>query len=79
MLVDAAHARVAPDERRDMAVAWNVREYLVIGASTALGGWALSVFDRPGVMLMIAAALVALSAAASATVLHRPVRVLEPA
>lgn len=77
VLVDAAHARVAPDERGDMAVAWNVREYLVIAASTALGGWALSVFARPGVLLAIAAVFVGLSAAASASVLHRPVRALE--
>jgi MFS family permease len=78
VLVDAAHARVAPDERGSMAVAWNAREYLVIAASTALGGWALSVFERPGVLLTIAAVFVGLSAAASASVLHRPVRALEP-
>jgi hypothetical protein len=78
VLVDAAHARMAPDERGDLAVAWNVREYLVIAASTALGGWALSVLERPGVLLGIAAVFVGLSAAASVSVLHRPVRAFEP-
>jgi MFS family permease len=75
VLVDAAHARVAPDERRGLAVAWNVREYLVIAGATAVGGWTFSAFGGPTVPLVVAAVLLGASAVSSATVLRRPVRV----
>jgi MFS family permease len=73
VLVDAAHARIAPDERHGLAVAWNVREYLVIAAATAAGGWTFSAFGGPAVPLIAAAVLIGASAAASAAVLRRPV------
>ncbi len=73
VLVDAAHARIAPEERQRLAVAWNVREYLVIAATTSIGGWLLSAFAGPAACLLLGAALLAASALASAAVLRRPV------
>jgi MFS family permease len=72
VLVDAAHARISPDERSNLAVAWNVREYLVIAAATSAGGWALSAFAGPTVPLLVAGALVGSAAWASAAVLRSP-------
>jgi len=76
VLVDAAHARIAPDERRDLAVAWNVREYLAIAAATASAGWLFSAFAGPAILLLCSGALLAASALASAAVLRRPVHAL---
>jgi predicted MFS family arabinose efflux permease len=72
ILVDAAHARISPEERSDLAVAWNVREYLVIAGATGAGGWVLSAFSGPTVALLIAGAFVACSAAAAAAQLRLP-------
>jgi MFS family permease len=73
VLVDAAHVRVAPGERPSVAVAWNVREYLVLAGATAAGGWTFSASRGPALPLVVAAGLLAVAAAASAAVLRRPV------
>lgn len=73
IMVDAAHARVEPEKRGGMAVAWNVREYAVIAAATAAGGFLLDVLGRPTLVFLLGAALLALSALAAALAMRRPV------
>jgi predicted MFS family arabinose efflux permease len=79
VIVDAALARVEPDLRDGMTVAWNVREYVVIAAASAVGGWILDAFGSPRLLFLLAAAFLAASAASAATVLRRPVHAPEPA
>jgi MFS family permease len=79
VIVDAALARVEPDLRDGMTVAWNVREYIVIAAASAVGGWILDAFGSPRLLFLLAAAFLAASAASAATVLRRPVHAPEPA
>jgi MFS family permease len=79
VIVDAALARIEPDLRGGMAVAWNVREYVVIAAASATGGWILDAFGSPRLLFLLAAAFLAASAASAATVLRRPVHAPEPA
>ena len=61
VVVDGALARVSPEERHGLSVVWNVREYVAIAATTALGGYLLDVSDRPTLLLGLATALVMLT------------------
>lgn len=71
--VDGALARVSPGERRELAVAWNVREYAAIAASTAVGGYVLDSHGGRALLLGLAAILLAGGAASALAVLRRPV------
>jgi MFS family permease len=75
VVVDAALARVSPEERHGLAVVWNVREYVAIAAATVLGGYLLDLSDRPTLLLAAAAGLLALAALSALAVLGRPVYV----
>jgi MFS family permease len=75
VVVDAALARVSPDERHGLSVVWNVREYVAIGAATVLGGYLLDLSDRPTLLLAVAAGLLATAAVSALAVLGRPVYV----
>ncbi|MDX6474141.1 MAG: hypothetical protein QOK22_2957 [Gaiellaceae bacterium] len=75
VVVDAALARVSPDERHGLAVVWNVREYVAIAAATVLGGYLLDLSDRPTLLLAVAAGLLATAAVSALAVLGRPVYV----
>jgi MFS family permease len=84
LIVDSALARTAPSDRPATTVTWNVCEYGVIAAMTAMSGWLLASFQRPALLFTLGAALLAAAAAAAAIVLCRPVHVpdapvLEPA
>jgi hypothetical protein len=52
---------------------WSVREYTVIAAATALGGYLLDVSERPTLLLALAALLLATAAVSALAVLGRPV------
>lgn len=73
IIVDGALARVSPGERHGLAIVWNVREYAVIAAMTALGGYLLDVSSRPTLLLALVAALLAGAAVSAMAVLARPV------
>lgn len=73
IVVDGALARVEPSERHGLAVVWNVREYAAIAAAIALGGFLLDLSERPELVLGLAAAMLAGSAASALVVLGRPV------
>jgi MFS family permease len=75
VVVDAALARVSPDERHGLAVVWNVREYVAIAAATVLGGYLLDLSARPTLLLATAAGLLAAAAVCALAVLGRPVYV----
>jgi predicted MFS family arabinose efflux permease len=75
VVVDGALARVSPEERHGLAVVWNVREYIAIAAATVLGGYLLDLSDRPTLLLMAAAGLLAIAAVSALAVLGRPVYV----
>lgn len=73
VVVDGALARVEPAERYGLAVVWNVREYAAIAAAIASGGFLLDLSERPDLVLGLAAAMLAGSAASALAVLGRPV------
>jgi MFS family permease len=73
VVVDGALARVSPEERHGLSVVWNVREYVAIAATTALGGYLLDVSARPTLLLALATVLLATAAASAFAVLGRPV------
>lgn len=73
LIVDAALARIEPDSRGGVTVAWHAREYAVIALATALAGWLLQSVGDPTPLFVIAALLLGLSVAASTAVLRRPV------
>ena len=73
VVVDGALARVSPEERHGLSVVWNVREYVAIAATTALGGYLLDVSDQPTLLLCLTTALLATAAVAALAVLGRPV------
>jgi MFS family permease len=73
VVVDGALARVSSEERHGLAVVWNVREYVAIAATTALGGYLLDVSGRPTLLLALAAGLLAIAAVSALAVLGRPV------
>ena len=73
VVVDGALARVSPEARRELSVAWNVREYAAIAATTAFGGYLLDVSGRPTLLLVLAATLLACAAVSALAVLRRPV------
>ncbi len=73
IVVDGALARVSPEERHGLSIVWNVREYAVIAATTALGGYLLDVSARPTLLLALVAALLAGAAVSAMAVLGRPV------
>jgi MFS family permease len=75
VVVDAALARVSPEERHGLAVVWNVREYVAIAAVTVLGGYLLDVSGSPTLMLAAAAGLLAVAAVSALAVFGRPVYV----
>jgi predicted MFS family arabinose efflux permease len=75
VVVDGAQARVSPEERHGLAVVWNVREYVAIGAATVLGGYLLDLSARPTLMLIAASGLLATAAVSALAVLGRPVYV----
>jgi MFS family permease len=73
LVVDSAQARVPPESRHGLTVAWNAREYGVIAAGTLLAGWLLGALGRPEPLFALAAVLIAAAAACAAVVLRRPV------
>ncbi len=73
VVVDGALARVSPEERHGLSVVWNVREYVAIAATTALGGYLLDVSGRPTLLLVLATALLATGAGSALAVFGRPV------
>ncbi len=73
VVVDGALARVSPEERHGLSVVWNVREYVAIAATTALGGYLLDVSARPTLLLAVATGLLASAAVSALAVLGRPV------
>jgi MFS family permease len=73
IVVDGALARVSPRQRPGLTIAWNVREYATIAATTALGGYLLDASARPTLLLALVAALLAAAAVSALTVLRRPV------
>ena len=75
VVVDGALARVSPEERHGLAVVWNVREYVAIASATVLGGYLLDLSDRPTLLLVTAASLLAIAAVSALAVLGRPVYV----
>jgi hypothetical protein len=79
VIVDASLARVPPAERGVVAVTWNAREYGLIAAVTALAGWLLAAHGSPGLLVALAASLLAASAAVSGAVYRRPVHTPQPA
>lgn len=73
IVVDGALARVSPQQRPGLTIAWNVREYTTIAATTALGGYLLDVSSRPTLLLALSAGLLAAAAVSALAVLRRPV------
>jgi MFS family permease len=73
IVVDAAQARVDPQGRLDLTVLWNVREYAVVAAGTALAGSVYGWFGTPIPLFAAAATLLAAGMLSSAVVLRRPV------
>jgi predicted MFS family arabinose efflux permease len=73
VVVDGAQARVSPDQRGTLSIAWNVREYMVIAVATFAGGLVLDSSDSPSELLALVAALLVASAVAALAVLGRPV------
>jgi len=76
-LVDGALARVAPEQRRTLSVAWNVREYLAIALTTVVAGQLLHDGRRPVLALALVAVLLAAAAVTSLGALRAPVFVPE--
>lgn len=73
IIVDGALARVSPVERPGLTIVWNVREYLTIAVTTAVGGYLLDASARPTLMLAFVAAVLAAAAGSALTVLRRSV------
>jgi len=73
IVVDGALARVSPHQRSGLTIAWNVREYTTIAATTALGGYLLDVSARPTLLLALSAGLLGAAAVSALAVLRRPV------
>jgi hypothetical protein len=73
LIVDSALARTEPRSRPSTTVTWNVCEYGVIAAATAMSGWLLASFHSPELLFTLGSALLAAAAAAAAIVLCRPV------
>ena len=48
IMVDGSLARIRPGNRAGFTIAWNVREYTAVGATTAVGGYLLDVVSSPG-------------------------------
>jgi predicted MFS family arabinose efflux permease len=79
VVVDGALARVSPDTRRELSVAWNVREYAAIAGTTALGGYLLDASGSRRLLLELAALLLAAGAVSALATLRRPIYSAEPA
>jgi MFS family permease len=65
VIVEGALRGVSAEQRRTLAVVWNVREYGAIAASTVAGGWLLASFPT-WVSLALAAGCLAVGAALAA-------------
>ncbi len=77
VVVDGAFARVSPETRRELSVAWNVREYAAIAGTTALGGYLLDASGSRTLLLELAAVLLAAGAASALATLRRPIYAAE--
>lgn len=73
IVIDGALARVAPDARAELAVAWNLREYAAMAATTFLGGFLYDAADGPSLLLLVVALLMAAATVAATAVLGRDV------
>jgi MFS family permease len=73
LVVDAGQARTAEHVRSKLTVAWNVREYAVIAATTVGGAWLYTAVGRATPLFVLSAVLLLLSALAAAFVLSMPV------
>lgn len=82
IMVDGALARIRPEERARVTIAWNAREYAAIALTTVVGGYLLDLAASPAAPLAIAAALLAGAALSALVVLrapaHPPGRAPEP-
>ena len=75
LVVASAQARVEPEARRSLTVAWNTREYVLIAAMTALSGFLLSRLGSSAPLFVLAALMFGLAAATVALPRRRgPVR-----
>lgn len=72
IIVDGALARIQPNERPRVTIAWNVREYTAIALTTVAGGYLLDVTSSPTVLLAFATALLAVASLCALTVLRVP-------
>jgi hypothetical protein len=63
LVVASAQARVEPEARRTLTVAWNTREYLLIATMTAVSGWLLSRVGSSAPGFVLAALMFGLAAA----------------
>lgn len=72
IIVDGALARVLPADRARVTIAWNVREYTAIGATTVVGGYLLDVVSSPAILLGFTALLLVCAAISAFIVLRAP-------
>jgi MFS family permease len=66
LVVASAQARVEPEARRSLTVAWNTREYVLIATMTALSGFLLSRLGSSAPLFVLAALMFGLAAASVA-------------
>jgi len=66
LVVASAQARVEPEARRSLTVAWNTREYILIATMTALSGFLLSRLGSSAPLFVLAALMFGLAAASVA-------------
>ena len=78
ILVDGALARVRPDQRPGVTIAWNVREYTAIATTTVVGGYLLHAAASPNILLVFAAALLVAGSLSALVVFRSGTFVLEP-
>ncbi len=73
VLVDGALARVRPEDRPRVTIAWNIREYTAIALTTVIGGYLLDVFTSPAILLAVATSLLVGAALSALLVLRAPI------
>lgn len=75
IIVDGALARIRPDDRACVTIAWNVREYTAIALATLAGGYLLDTSTSATILLGFATVLLGCAALCGIIVLRAPAQV----
>ena len=75
IIVDGALARIRPDDRACVTIAWNVREYTAIALATLAGGYLLDTSTSAAILLGFATVLLGCAALCGIIVLRAPTQV----